>query len=126
MNSWLYSDNPVMFLSFSEEIAELREDMKKGWFEKLIRKYFFDNKHAANVILLPSPGLEERKSEIVKEKLEKIKNEFTEEEKNQLKIKNEKLQNIRQKIFLLLLKRLFILHKTEDLVQCLLMYQKMY
>lgn len=92
MNSWLYSDNPVMFLSFSDEIAELREDMKKGWFEKLIRKYFFDNKHAANVILLPSPGLEERKSEIVKEKLEKIKNEFTEEEKTQLKIKNEKLQ----------------------------------
>jgi len=92
MNSWLYCDNPLMFLSFSKEIAELREDMKKGWFEKLIKKYFFENKHGANIVLLSEPGLEEKNNEITKMNLNKIKTTLTSSELNEIKIKNDKLQ----------------------------------
>lgn len=92
MNSWLYSDNPIMFLSFSKEIAELREEMNKGWFEGVIKKYFFDNQHAANVLLLPEQGVEEKSNELIKKKLEKTKAELSEEELIEINNKNARLQ----------------------------------
>ncbi len=91
MNSWLYGNSPEMFLSFSKEIAEMRRDMKTGWFENLIKKYFIDNKHASNIFLLPESGLEEKKTVMIKEKLEKIKNDMSKRDMDDILNKNKKL-----------------------------------
>lgn len=92
MSTWLYDEGPTKFLSFSEEISQLREDMKNGYFEKVIKKAFLENKHASNVILLPEAGLEEKKNEEIIEKLNKIKAEMTKEELEKVISKNIKFK----------------------------------
>ncbi len=96
MNSWLYNGDPTLYLSFSKEISELREDMKNGFFEKLIVKYFIENKHASNVILLPEAGLEEKVNEGIKKKLDKIKSNMRKEELEKVIVKNIKLKKYQE------------------------------
>lgn len=96
MNSWLYEEDPTMFLSFSKEISELRAEMKTGLFEELIKKYFLENLHASNVFLLPKPGLEEKKNGEIKEKLNKIRREMSQNQLNNIIDKNERFKRYQE------------------------------
>lgn len=92
MNSWLYDEDPAMYLSFSKEIKELRAEGGQAFFQDFIKKSFLENNHATDFILLPYPGLEEEKNEELKEKLNTIKKSLTKEEEAEILEKNEKLK----------------------------------
>lgn len=91
MNSWLYGQDPAMYLSFSQEIKEIREEAEKGFFQEFIHRNFIKNKHLSDFLLLPAPGLEEEKNESIKKELDEIKKALTREEKEKIIYKNKML-----------------------------------
>lgn len=68
LRGWLHGYSPVTTLEFEKWMTALREDAhKKGFFEKLIRKYLLDNNHRADIVIEPSVKEgEKEKSELQK------------------------------------------------------------
>lgn len=85
MSTWLYDDQAV-FTTFHENdvMASLKEKIGSGYFEGLIQKYLLDNSHSAILALVPEVGMNTRKENALKEKLEKYKNSLSKEELQQL------------------------------------------
>lgn len=54
MKSWLHEENPFDSLKIFELISEIRKESENGYFEKLIKDYFIDNKHTSFVSLNPT------------------------------------------------------------------------
>ena len=73
LGEWLYDEDPCLGLEKIKYFVELKEDLKKGYFEKVIEEYLLNNKHAAFVELLPSKTILEEREKKTLEKLEKIK-----------------------------------------------------
>ncbi len=81
MSSWLYDDRkPFMHLKDSSGYAFLKDKIGTGYYEKCIREYLMDNKHASMVILKPKAGLGNEKDEILKKKLSDYKATLSKEE----------------------------------------------
>ncbi len=85
MDTWLYNDDepfiPVRQLAAYEE---LRQEMKNGYFETLIREKFLENPHSALVILKPKKGLQEAEDQAVQKELDAYKNSLSQEELQRL------------------------------------------
>lgn len=88
MNSWLYGEDPAMYLSFSKEIKELREEAKNGFFQNFIKKHFIGNQHVSDFLLFPVPGLEEERHNILKRELKERKEALSKEEEKEILAKN--------------------------------------
>lgn len=91
LNSWLYGGDPMLYLTYDETTEALRNMAENDGFEKLLEELMLDDSGKAVLHMLPSAtlGAEERKAED-----ERIKAEISamsEEEKQQLYTKNEKL-----------------------------------
>ena len=81
LESWLYDDMaPLMHIECSETFHFLRENLKSGYFEDLVRTYLLDNPHASMLILSPKKGLTAEQEEAVAQKLESYKKSLTPEE----------------------------------------------
>ncbi|MCR5718980.1 MAG: insulinase family protein [Lachnospiraceae bacterium] len=81
LDSWLYDDDkPFVYLNSNEVYKFFRENIDKGYFENLIKKYLLDNNHKSFLILHPDKKLAALKDEELKEKLKKIKASMTQEE----------------------------------------------
>ena len=85
MESYLYSDDAVMGLSFEDEIKFLRENIDSGFFEKLLLEIFIENESRATLVLRPSKTLGEEQRAAEKEKLRQALLLMSEEEKNKIK-----------------------------------------
>ncbi len=57
LGSWLYGGQPEGHLVIGDLFDSLREKMKEGYFEGLIRRLFLDNPHCCQVQLIPSATL---------------------------------------------------------------------
>ena len=74
LDSWLYDDDrPFIHIEANATFAALKEKVKGGYFEELVKKYLIDNPHRSVVILKPCPGLEagldaERKRKLAEKK----------------------------------------------------------
>ena len=81
MSTWLYDDEAV-FTTFHENeiLANLKEKIGTGYFEKLIQTYLLDNKHCSLLALVPEIGLNTRKDEALKKKLAAYKEGLSKEE----------------------------------------------
>ncbi|MFQ9032430.1 MAG: hypothetical protein ACLR7F_11170 [Waltera sp.] len=52
LDSWLYDDRlPFIHIEANNTFAELRKEVKTGYFEGLVQKYLLDNTHRSVVIL---------------------------------------------------------------------------
>ena len=69
LNSWNNDVSPTEYLEITPSLNKIKEKISHGYFEKLIRKYLLDNKHNSLVVLRPSNGLNEKKEEVLKNKL---------------------------------------------------------
>ncbi|MFC2087986.1 insulinase family protein [Calditrichota bacterium] len=68
MNSWFFADDPFPGLEYEKPLAELKETIKEGYLESVIKKYFIDNNHVLLLTMQPKPGLEkENDAKIAKE-----------------------------------------------------------
>ncbi len=74
LSSWLHDANkPFLHLKDSAGYAFLKEKIGTGYYEKCIKDYLLENKHASMVILKPKAGLGHEKDVILKDKLASYK-----------------------------------------------------
>ena len=81
MDTWLYGREPWEYLFCTQCYQELREDAKRGYFEKLITECLLDNPHAALVICKPERGLSEKREQALEKKLAAMKEGMTQAER---------------------------------------------
>ncbi len=85
LDSWLYDENePLMHIDCNETFKFLRENIKSGYFEDLIKKYLLNNNHASILALVPQKGLTAKNEEKVAKKLNEYKQGLSKEEIEQL------------------------------------------
>jgi Zn-dependent M16 (insulinase) family peptidase len=81
MGSWLHEDKkPFLHLKDSAGYEFLKEKIGTGYYEKVIKDYLLDNKHASTVILKPKSGLNNEKEQALKKKLAEYKANLSTEE----------------------------------------------
>ena len=74
LDSWLYDDRlPFIHIEANNTFAELRKEVKTGYFEGLVQKYLLDNTHRSVVILQPKLGLLEEQEQKQREKMAQVK-----------------------------------------------------
>ena len=97
LDSWLYDDNkPFVHIEANATFAALREKVKQGYFEGLIRKYLLENPHASTVILRPVEGLGERQEAALKERLAQKKSGMNESELQKIRDTFQALNEFRE------------------------------
>ncbi|MCR5740938.1 MAG: insulinase family protein [Gammaproteobacteria bacterium] len=93
MSSWLYSeDGPYKTLDTIKYYRELKDDLKNGYFNVLLKKYLIDNKHKSFVKLSPSHDANKDNLEKVKARLKAYKESLSDEELDKLIEKNKSLK----------------------------------
>lgn len=81
MSSWLHDDKkPFLHLKDSSGYEFLKNKIGSGYYEKVIKEYLLDNKHASVVVLKPKCGLNSEKEEAIRKKLAEYKATLSKEE----------------------------------------------
>ncbi|NJP40236.1 hypothetical protein HCH52_04135 [Oscillospiraceae bacterium HV4-5-C5C] len=65
MDAWLYGGSPWQNLSYSQVLAELRQDIRSGApdFHRLARQAYLDNPHRLTLLMEGKPGLGQEKEQ---------------------------------------------------------------
>lgn len=85
LDSWLYDERvPFLHLDVLRILDELKEDLKKGYFEDLIQKYLLDNSHASVVTIEAQKGLTREREEALRKKLADYKATLSETQLEEL------------------------------------------
>ena len=93
MDSWLYDETkPFIHVKEGAIFKELREDIDKGYFEKMIDKYLLKNTHKLILTLNPKKGLDEERRKKEEARLAKYKATLTDEQLEELVIKTRELK----------------------------------
>ncbi|MBR5248323.1 MAG: insulinase family protein [Lachnospiraceae bacterium] len=70
LDSWLYDDTkPFIHVEANDTFARMRQKVKEGYFEQLIRDYLLDNQHSSIVVLVPKKGLGEAREKQFQEEM---------------------------------------------------------
>lgn len=93
-DTWLYDKSPIKALSFDKTLKELRQGIEDGYFENFIRENILENTHKSIISVLPSKGLNGKRDEEVKKKLEDYKASLSDEALEALIETNKKLEKI--------------------------------
>ncbi len=81
MDSWLYDDSaPFRHIEANQNFASLKEEIDKGYFEELIRKYLIDNCHKSILKVVPVAGLTAQKEARLQKELQAYKETLKPEE----------------------------------------------
>ena len=74
LDSWMYDDTkPFLHIEANATFATLKEKIKSGYFEELIRTKLLQNIHRTFVCLLPVQGLTAKRDQQLADRLEQIK-----------------------------------------------------
>ena len=84
LESCLYGGDPAQNLCYSQMFRSIRNKIEKGYFERLICEVLLENPHYAQISLQPSRTLGEEKRIRERERLKGIKEQWSEEEKEQV------------------------------------------
>jgi Zn-dependent M16 (insulinase) family peptidase len=79
---WLYTDDDI-FTNLKQNAIrkELRESIKSGLFEQVLRTRILENKHKTILVMKPKKGLSKEKDELLNKKLSKFYDSLSEAEK---------------------------------------------
>ncbi len=80
MQSWLYNDDPALYLKYSGLLETIRDLIETDHFEKFLEEKFLQNPHQALILLKPQPGLGDQKAEEVQKRLEAYKTQLSSKE----------------------------------------------
>lgn len=98
LDSWLYDDEkPFIHIEALDTFKFLKEQVDKGYFEELIKKYFLDNTHSSVVVLSPKKGLLEKKEKELADKLADYKKSLSDDELCELINSTKELKEYQQK-----------------------------
>ena len=93
MDTWLYEEDQVWNnLELGHYFDELKEDISKGYFERMIREYLLENPHKSVVLLLPRQGLTEEMEEEQKARMKTFAESLSAEELQELRDKEASLR----------------------------------
>ena len=81
-----------MHLRYDNIFKELRKELDKGFFEKLIKELLLDNAYELELILKPVKNLTSKRDALLKEKLAGIKEKLGKEELKLIKDKETALK----------------------------------
>lgn len=85
LGNWLYEDeDPFVAIECLDIYEKLRKKIGTGYYEELVQKYLLDNRHGSVVVVLPEKGLNGRKEEDLKKKLDAYKRSFSSAELQKL------------------------------------------
>lgn len=84
LDSWLYEGSPLMHIECSKTFEFLRDNIKTGYYEELLKKYLCGNPHSSLLTLVPKKGLTAEKEAKLEKKLEDYKNSLSTEEVQKL------------------------------------------
>lgn len=91
LESWLYGGDPALNLQVGDLFDRLKEKMKDGYFEKLIKEIFLDNPHSAEVVLRPSHAVGEERRAAEQARLSAKLSKASDTEIAELRAKQERL-----------------------------------
>lgn len=82
LDSWLYDKKqPFLHIEANETYASLKEKIHTGYYEEFVKKYFIENTHKAVVVAEPVPGLTGQREALLAGRLEALKEQMTDEER---------------------------------------------
>ena len=83
LSTWLYGGDPFAPLAWQKPLEDIKKRLASGEkiFENAIRGWLLDNRHRAQVLLLPDSGLAARRQEEEEQRLEKARSAMSEAEK---------------------------------------------
>ncbi len=80
-STWLYDDSRVFDLINQGNIfEELKEEIKKGYLEEVIKTYLLDNEYSVLVSLKPKKGMQEEIEEDERARLAKLKEKMSDQD----------------------------------------------
>lgn len=89
-DEWLYSDDNIFSaLKQNEIFKELREGIKTGLFEQVLKERVLKNNHKTILIMKPKKGLDKKKEKALAEKMAELKDSLSKDELKEI-IKNTK------------------------------------
>ena len=80
LDSWLYDEDPFVFICYEDAFAEIKKLSETDWFEQLINKDILGNSFSASVTICPEKGLTARKDAELKAKLAAYRDSLSEAE----------------------------------------------
>ncbi|MBQ3669341.1 MAG: hypothetical protein II920_08980, partial [Clostridia bacterium] len=80
MDGWLYGLDPALTLCRDEYYQPLRDMVEAGEYEKLLREIYLDGEHRASIVMLPSKTVADEKREKEKQRLQALKDSWTNEQ----------------------------------------------
>ncbi|SFE89791.1 insulinase family protein [Thermophagus xiamenensis] len=83
-NSVFFGDDPFAGLEFEKPLARVKEGIKSGLLQNIVKEHFINNPHALLMVFKPEPGLENKIAEKTRKKLAEYKASLSREELNQL------------------------------------------
>lgn len=96
LESCLYGGDPAQNLCVGPVYKRLRDKIKEGYFEELLKEVLLKDTHCAKLALYPVKGFGEQKKARERARLRQIKEQWGEEEKQQAIHKFKHLQKMQQ------------------------------
>ncbi|QKG79510.1 insulinase family protein [Tenuifilum thalassicum] len=81
---WFFADDPYLGLKFEEPLAAVKDGIKNGLLQKIIKEQILNNPHALLLVLKPQPGLEKVITQKIKKELADYKASLSKEELEKL------------------------------------------
>ncbi|MBN2283366.1 MAG: insulinase family protein [Deltaproteobacteria bacterium] len=96
LTTWLHGADPIAPLAFETPLEAIKNGIsrERGFFERILSRWFIDNNHRTTVILRPDPDLEERESRREREVLAGAKERLSAVDVDRLVKDTKELKNI--------------------------------
>lgn len=85
LEEWNYGRDPLNKITFAEELEFLRGNVNKGYFQKLIKKYFVANKNRIKFTFEPDKEFVKLRTDAERKKLDDLLDSLTEKETTKIK-----------------------------------------
>jgi Zn-dependent M16 (insulinase) family peptidase len=92
MNSWLYDGQATELLHYDDQLKAMREYIETDFYERYVDKKLLENTHRSLVVLKPEKGVNEKKAELLEEKLKAYKASLSDSDLDKLIQENESLK----------------------------------
>ena len=96
-NGWFFDDDPFVGLEFEKPLIKVKEGIKNGLLENIIKEYLINNPHTLLMVLKPEPGLEKQIAEKTRKELAEYKASLSKEELEKLVQETKELKEYQQR-----------------------------
>ncbi len=99
LDSWLYDDtNPFVHIAALDTFDRLKKRVETDYFEKLLKSFFVDNKHASIVVMEPKLGFTEEKQAELDERIAKYQASLTDSDIEMIRNDYERLKAFQEQV----------------------------